>query len=211
LTIIGRLGMVRHMPVAMPSPIHAICVYCGSAKGGNPAFVENAARLGKALAENGIRLVYGGGSVGLMGVLARSVLKHGGQVTGIIPGHLHHVEITQEGLSELIVVPSMHERKRQMFERADAFVSLPGSIGTLDETIEVITWRQLKLHDKPILIVNDQDYWTPFLTLIQHMVAEGFASAATAELFQVVKNIDEILPELAKARLPKLPDREELL
>lgn len=203
--------MVRPMPSIIPSPIQAVCVYCGSAKGRNPAFERHAALLGKALAENGIRLIYGGGSVGLMGVLARSTLAHGGQVTGIIPDHLDHVEITQTGLTELIVVPSMHERKRQMFERSDAFVSLPGSIGTLDETIEVITWRQLKLHDKPILIVNDEGYWTPFLALIRHVVDQGFTSPATASLFRVVDSIGEVIVNLKQAAAPRLPDREEWL
>lgn len=199
------------VPAIMPFSIQAICVYCGSATGHDPAFEQNAARLGKALADNGIRLVYGGGSIGLMGILARSVLSHGGQVTGIIPGHLDHVEITQTGLTELVVVPNMHERKRQMFERSDAFVSLPGSIGTLDETIEVITWRQLKLHDKPILIVNDRDYWAPFVALIQHIVDAGFAHPMTQSLFHMVDSVDEVLPFLTHVAAPRLPDREELL
>lgn len=207
LTNVGRLGMVP----AMSPLIRSVCVYCGSATGHNSAFTDSAVRLGRLLAEAGIRLVYGGGSVGLMGVLARSALAHGGQVTGIIPGHLDHVEITQTGLTELIVVPSMHERKRQMFDRSDAFVSLPGSIGTLDETIEVITWRQLKLHDKPILIVNDGGYWTPFLNLIGHAVRAGFAHPATTRLYQVVERVDDVLPTLAQAAAPALPGRDELI
>lgn len=195
----------------MSLPLRSVCVYCGSKVGRDPRFAAHAERLGELLAGAGIRLVYGGGSVGLMGILARTVLRHGGAVVGIIPQHLDHVEITQKGLSELHVVPNMHTRKRLMFDHSDAFVSLPGSVGTLDETIEVITWRQLKLHDKPIVLVNDGGYWTPFLDFMGHMVNEGFASPATRRLFQVVETVEDVLPALRAAAAPTLPDREELI
>lgn len=191
--------------------IRSLCVYCGSRTGQDPGFTALAEALGQILGEEGIRLVYGGGSVGLMGVLARSVLAHGGAVTGIIPEHLDHVEITQRGLTELLVVRSMHERKRLMFDRADAFVSLPGSIGTLDETIEVITWKQLRLHDKPILLVNADGYWDPFQALIRHVIAAGFASEATRDLYTLVDGIGDILPALRRAPDPARSDRQDLL
>jgi len=191
--------------------VKSICIYCGSRTGNDPRFSAMAEALGRLLATNGINLVYGGGSVGLMGMLARSVMAHGGTVTGIIPAHLDHVEITQTGLTRLHVVSSMHERKRMMFDEADAFVSLPGSIGTLDETIEVITWKQLGLHDKPILLVNADGYWEPFEALIRHVIAAGFTSEETARLYTLVDGLDDILPALEKAHPPARPDREDLI
>ncbi|HEY8352743.1 MAG TPA: TIGR00730 family Rossman fold protein [Sphingomonadales bacterium] len=189
----------------------SICVYCGSRPGRDPRLAADAAAFGRTLAEAGITLVYGGGSIGLMGILARSVLEHGGRVIGIIPGHLDHREITQTGLTELHVVGSMHERKRMMFERSDAFVALPGGIGTLDETIEIVTWRQLHLHDKPVILVDLRGYWQPLLKLLDHMNEEGFAGPEVHGLFEVVSSMDEILPALAASPAPDLPDREELL
>ncbi|RMF12207.1 MAG: TIGR00730 family Rossman fold protein [Alphaproteobacteria bacterium] len=191
--------------------VKSICVYCGSRTGNDPRFSALAESFGALLARNGIRLVYGGGSVGLMGMAARSVLAHGGEVIGVIPEHLDHVEITQSGLSELHVVPNMHSRKHLMFELSDAFVSLPGSIGTLDETIEVITWKQLGLHDKPILLVNAERYWDPFDALIRHVVAAGFASNETRTLYTMVAGIEDVLPTLGRAPAPMLPDRDELI
>ena len=195
----------------MSLSLRSVCVYCGSKVGRDPHFAAHAERLGELLAAAKIRLVYGGGSVGLMGILARATLRHGGEVVGIIPEHLDHVEITQKGLSELHVVPNMHSRKRLMFDHSDAFVSLPGSVGTLDETIEVITWRQLKLHDKPVVLVTDGGYWTPFLDFIDHIIREDFASPATTQLYTVVDTVEEVLSALARAATPKLPDREELI
>ena len=136
------------------SKINAICVYCGSSPGTEPAFIEAAQKFGKILAENGVRLVYGGGSVGLMGALAEAVLEHGGEVTGIIPEFLTKRERPRRLAQELIVTRDMHERKRTMFERADAFVALPGGLGTLEELVEQLTWVQLGRHKKPILIAN---------------------------------------------------------
>lgn len=191
--------------------IRSLCVYCGSRTGSDPDFAAMAEAFGTLLANNNIRLVYGGGSVGLMGILARRVLDQGGNVTGIIPDHLDHVEVTQPGLTDLHVVPNMHTRKRLMFDQSDAFVSLPGSVGTLDETIEVITWKQLGLHDKPVILVNAKGYWNPFEALIQHMIRAGFTGHETRDLYRMVPGIEDVLPALAQTPDPTLPDRDQLL
>jgi uncharacterized protein (TIGR00730 family) len=154
--------------------LRSICVYCGSNDGRLPEYAAAAERLGRDMAEAGVRLVYGGGSVGLMGIVARSVLAHGGQVTGIIPQFLKDREVMLKEVSELIVTADMHERKRIMFERSDAFVALPGGIGTLEEVIEVMTWAQLEQHEKPVLIVNIKGFWDPLVALFAHMTREGF-------------------------------------
>ena len=154
--------------------IKTVCVYCGSGPGTNPRFVEAAIALGKILAENGIRLVYGGGSIGLMGAVAKSVLDHGGTVTGIIPDFLTARENALTRVQELIVTPDMHERKRLMFERSDAFVALPGGVGTLEELVEQLTWQQLGRHSKPVLLANIDGFWEPLLALLAHMRATEF-------------------------------------
>jgi uncharacterized protein (TIGR00730 family) len=141
--------------------IRRLCVYCGSSPGVDPRYREAARALGGGLAARGIELVYGGGRNGLMGLVADAVLAGGGKVTGVIPLHLQNRELAHVGLSELLVVDSMHERKRVMAERADAFAVLPGGIGTLDETVEILSWRQLGLHDKPIYVVDIAGYWSP--------------------------------------------------
>src|SRR5215470_14241801 len=151
------------------SGIKSICVYCGSGPGINPAFVEAAKGFGRILAKNGIGLVYGGGSVGLMGALADSVLDYGGAVTGVIPDFLVDREHMLVRAQERIVTRDMHERKRVMFERADAFVALPGGIGTLEELVEQLTWAQLGRHRKPILVLNVERFWDPLCTLLDHM------------------------------------------
>jgi len=179
--------------------IKAICVYCGSSPGTEPVFIEAAKNFGKILAQNGIRLVYGGGSVGLMGALAESVLEHGGEVTGIIPEFLTTRERPRRLAQELIVTRDMHERKRTMFERADAFVALPGGIGTLEELVEQLTWVQLGRHKKPILIANIAGYWDPLLALIGHMRAVKFVPSALRVDFLVAKRVEEILPLLRDA------------
>ncbi|HXW42789.1 MAG TPA: TIGR00730 family Rossman fold protein [Xanthobacteraceae bacterium] len=178
------------------SKINAICVYCGSSPGTEPAFVEAAQKFGKILAENGVRLVYGGGSVGLMGALAEAVLDHGGELIGIIPEFLTRRERPRRLPQELIVTRDMHERKRVMFERADAFVALPGGLGTLEETVEQLTWAQLGHHKKPILIANIKGYWDPLLALIEHMRAIKFVPSALRIDFLVAKRVDDILPML---------------
>src|SRR5262244_2400100 len=151
------------------STIESICVYCASGPGNNPAFMDAARKFGRILAENRIRLVYGGGSVGLMGALAESVLDHGGAVTGVIPDFLVDREHMLVRAQERIVTRDMHERKRVMFERADAFVALPGGIGTLEELVEQMTWAQLGRHKKPILVLNVERFWQPLLALLDHM------------------------------------------
>jgi hypothetical protein len=158
--------------------LRSICVYCGSNDGRLPEYAAAAERLGRDMAEAGVRLVYGGGSVGLMGIVARAVLAHGGVVTGIIPQFLKDREVMLKEVSELIVTADMHERKRIMFERSDAFVALPGGIGTLEEVIEVMTWAQLEQHEKPVLIVNTKGFWDPLIGLFAHMTEEGFLHKA---------------------------------
>jgi hypothetical protein len=180
------------------SEIKAVCVYCGSSPGTEPAFTEAAKKLGKILAENGVRLVYGGGSVGLMGALAHAVLAHGGEATGIIPEFLMQKERATHD-HEMIVTRGMHERKRKMFERADAFVALPGGIGTLEELVEQLTWVQLGRHKKPILIANIDGYWNPLLELIEHMRAVQFVPSALRVDFLVAGRVEDILPMLQDA------------
>jgi uncharacterized protein (TIGR00730 family) len=181
------------------SKINAVCVYCGSSPGLDPAFVEAAGQFGKILAENGVRLVYGGGSVGLMGAVANAVLEHGGEATGIIPEFLTRREQPKRIAQELIVTRDMHERKRTMFERADAFVALPGGIGTLEEIVEQMTWAQLGRHKKPILFANIRGYWDPMLSLVTHMRDQEFLPAAMRVDFLVANSPEEILPKLRDA------------
>ena len=161
-----------------PSLIRSVCVYCGSSPGTNGAYVESAALLGKTLAQAGIRLVYGGGDSGLMGAAARGALSVGGKVTGIIPEFLVQLEQSKGtvGLdgAEMVVVPDMHTRKQKMFEQADAFVALPGGIGTLEELVEIMTWAQLGRHMKPMGVLNTDDFWSPLLSLLDHMKSSGF-------------------------------------
>ncbi|PHZ83372.1 TIGR00730 family Rossman fold protein [Paremcibacter congregatus] len=176
--------------------INSICVYCGSRPGRNGRFSKMAKEFGELLAAEKIRLVYGGGNVGLMGVIANSVMTAGGMVTGIIPQHLDEEEVGLKDATDFYVVDNMHDRKRMMFDHSDAFVALPGSIGTLDETIEVITWKQLQLHAKPIVIVNVDGYWDPLLTLIDNCITEEFTSPATRGLFHVVSSVTEVVPYL---------------
>jgi len=181
------------------SKINALCVYCGSSPGTDPAFVETAQNFGKILAENDIRLVYGGGSTGLMGALAEAVLKNGGDVTGIIPEFLTKKERPRRLAQELIVTRDMHERKRTMFERADGFVALPGGIGTLEELVEQLTWAQLGRHKKPILLANINGYWDPLLSLIAHMRTQEFLPAAPRVDCLVAHRVEDILPKLRDA------------
>jgi len=156
------------------SKISNVCVYCGSSPGNNPRFIEAATDFGRILAENKINLVYGGGSFGLMGALATSVLDHGGTVTGIIPEALVARERALKRVQEMVVTRDMHERKRLMFERSDAFVALPGGIGTLEELVEQLTWAQLAHHKKPIVLCSIDSFWTPLLVALTRMAAAGF-------------------------------------
>ncbi len=175
----------------------SLCVYCGSSSRVDSAHREAATRLGGLMAERGVRLIYGGGRIGLMGILADAVLDAGGNVTGVIPAHLEVAEVVHRELTELIVVASMHERKLKMFQLADAFAVLPGGLGTLDETFELITWRQLGLHDKPIVLVDNAGYWAPLRRLIDHLTAAGFAGRETHRLFTVVERVDDVFAAAA--------------
>ncbi len=179
--------------------IRSICVYCGSGHGNNPAFHEAARGLGAAMAGAGIRLVYGGGNVGLMGAVAQSVLDGGGQVTGIIPQFLKTRERMLHAVQDLIVTEDMHERKRLMFERSDAFVALPGGVGTLEELVEMMTWAQLGRHQKPILVANIANFWKPFLVLLAHMRENGFIRQGFEVHTLVAERVEEIIPMLQSA------------
>jgi len=182
------------------SEINALCVYCGSSTGTDPAFVKTAQDFGRILAQNRIHLVYGGGSIGLMGAIASSVIEHGGHVTGVIPEFLTVAERPQRLAQELIVTRDMHERKRTMFERADAFVALPGGLGTLEELVEQMTWAQLGRHKKPILVANVNGFWDPLLTLIAHMRTLALVPPpARGVNLLVAERVEDILPRLRDA------------
>jgi uncharacterized protein (TIGR00730 family) len=192
--------------------LRSICVYCGSNPGTDPKFAEAAEALGAAMAAESIRLVYGGGSVGLMGIVARSVLNSGGKVTGIIPQFLKARELMQREVDELIVTADMHERKRLMFEHSDAFVALPGGIGTLEELVEMMTWAQLDQHVKPILVANIAGFWDPLVALFGRMTEKGFLHKAflghdTDEVdlpVVMVNAIADVIPAI-RARIKATP------
>ncbi|GGK35587.1 LOG family protein [Salinarimonas ramus] len=188
--------------------IESICVYCGSADGRDEAHRAAATALGREMAQAGIRLVYGGGALGLMGTVARSVVEAGGEVTGIIPDFLTRKEKLLDDVQETIVVPDMHTRKRLMFERADAFVALPGGIGTLEELVEQMTWAQLGRHQKPILLLSVDDFWKPLLTLLSHMREQGFIRAGHELAYLVAERPSEVVPMLEAAAAHR-PPRED--
>ncbi|MFG1295020.1 LOG family protein [Xanthobacter variabilis] len=187
--------------------IESVCVYCGSSRGRSPVFSEGAQQFGRILAENGIRLVYGGGGVGLMGDVAGAAALAGGAVTGIIPTFLKKAERAFRHEAEMIEVGGMHERKRLMFERADAFVALPGGVGTLEELVEQITWAQLGRHRKPILLANLEGFWNPFLDLLSHMQEMGFLWAQQPLRILTAERIEDILPAL-QAAAAAVPEAE---
>jgi len=187
--------------------LRSICVYCGSSNGIRPSYVAAAQRLGADMAAGSIRLVYGGGDVGLMGAVARAVIDNGGTVTGIIPTFLQRRERMLTDVEELIVTKDMHERKRLMFERADAFVALPGGVGTLEELVEQLTWAQLGQHKKPIVLVNIDGFWTRFLEILDHMREEGFIRADTAVNVLVASKPEDVVP-MIKAAIEKLSQAE---
>jgi uncharacterized protein (TIGR00730 family) len=179
--------------------ITTVCVYCGSGAGSNPRFVEAAIALGKTFAENKIRLVYGGGSVGLMGAVAEATLEHGGSVTGIIPDFLRARENALTRVQEMIITPDMHERKRLMFEHSDAFVALPGGIGTLEELVEQMTWQQLGRHSKPVLLANIDGFWEPLIALLDHMRTTEFIRPSLSIDVLRADRVEDILPRLRAA------------
>jgi uncharacterized protein (TIGR00730 family) len=189
----------------------SLCVYCGSGLGVDHRHLEAARDLGRLLAERHIRLIYGGARIGLMGTLADASLAAGGEVVGIIPGHLDKTELGHRGATELIVVDSMHERKYMMFEESDAFAIMPGGLGTLDETFEMLTWRKLGLHDKPIVLVDIAGYWRPLLSLIDHVIIQGFAAPTDRELYKVVTSVEELVAAVETAPRPKTAAQPERL
>lgn len=186
--------------------INSVCIYCGSSAGASPGYAEAARMFGRALGERRIRLIYGGGRIGLMGEAADAALAAGGRVIGVIPDHLQLRERGHHGVTELRVVGTMHERKNVMFELSDAFVILPGGYGTLDEAFEMLTWRQLALHDKPILFANIEGYWNPLKGLIDHFIREQFAQETSRRLFTFVDRVEEILPTLLRQPSPTVAD-----
>ena len=175
-----------------------LCVYCGSSGAVAASYRDAASELGRCLAGAGIGLVYGGGRVGLMGLLADAALAAQGRVTGIIPARLRDAEVAHRGVTELVVVDSMHERKRLMAEKADAFAILPGGIGTLDEMFEIVSWKQLQLHHKPILLVDIGGYWAPLRALLDHIIDKGFARPRTRRLLHVVPSISALMAALSE-------------
>jgi len=193
-----------------PSKIRKICVYCGSGPGIDPAFVESARAFGTLLAKNAIGLVFGGGSVGMMGAIAKSVREHGGEVTGIIPEFLVAREHAMRGADNLIVTRDMHERKRKMFEMADAFVAMPGGVGTLEEVVEQMTWVQLGRHRKPILLANIKHFWDPLCALIDHMKALEFIRGDLNFDLLVADKVEEILPMLKNAAAAVSEEEKEM-
>ena len=190
--------------------IKSVCVYCGH-NNGEAIYQQAAQRLGKILATEGLELVYGGGKLGLMGIIADGVVDNGGRAVGFIPHHLDEFEGAHNGIQELHLVDSMHTRKMSMAERADAFVVLPGGFGTLDELFEIITWRQINLHDKPIIVVNVNNYWAKLLDLINHVIDHKFALPEHRHIVQFVASVEDVVPALRSAHDPKVEFRSNLI
>jgi uncharacterized protein (TIGR00730 family) len=185
--------------------IRSLCVYCGSSDRGPAAHRDAARALGQELAQQGVGLVYGGGRVGVMGAIADAVLEGGGTVTGIIPDFLMRHEVGHEGVTQLEVVTTMHERKARMAELSDGFVVLPGGLGTLEELFEIVTWKQLGLHTKPIVVVNSEGYWDGLRATLDSIVAAGYARPENAELAVFVDRVADIFPTLARLPGEELP------
>jgi uncharacterized protein (TIGR00730 family) len=183
--------------------IRSVCVYCGTSMRADPLYQDAAFALGKALAQEGLQLVYGGGKLGLMGQVADGVMQNGGRAIGFTTEYIAHLEQAHTSLTELHVVNSMHTRKLKMSENADAFVILPGGFGTLDELFETLTWRQLKMHDKPIIIANINGYWNPLEALANSVINNLFAQLQDKDYLTFVSSIAEIIPVLKRHPLPK--------
>lgn len=175
----------------------SVCVFCGSREGAKPDYMSAATALGDALAEAGLRLVYGAGDVGLMGAVARAAQQSGGETFGVIPGHLVDMEVGKRDLTSYIVTETMHERKKVMFMNSDVIVMLPGGAGSLDEFFEVLTWRQLGLHQKPLFLLNIDGYWTPLVALVDHVISQGFADESLHGFFKIVDDIPELMDDLS--------------
>ncbi len=176
--------------------LRSLCVYCGSRPGDDPVYAAEARRLGALMAARDIALVYGGGGIGLMGVVADAVMNGGGKVVGIIPDFLRRAEAGHDNLTELIVVDNMHERKMAMFERADAFAVLPGGVGTLEELFEILSWRTLALHDKPIVVIDVNGFWTPLHDLMERTIARGFVSPPVRDYMRFAPDAESALATL---------------
>ena len=189
------------MPIADPT-LDSVCVFCGSSNEADPAFLRAATALGQALAGAGLRLVYGGGGVGLMGACARAAHDAGGRVFGIIPDFLVGRERALDTV-ETVVVTSMHQRKMLMFESSDAFVILPGGIGTLEEVVELLSWRRLELHAKPVVFYNPRDFWRPLFDLLQHTVDEKLTPDGFMDSWEAVATIDEVIPAIQRQAAPQ--------
>ncbi len=174
----------------------AVCVFCGASNNAPKEHLEVGTQFGTALAKKGVRLVYGGGDCGVMGTVANSVLRNNGRVTGVFPRSLKNIESEHASLTEIIMVESMHERKRIMFERSDAIVVLPGGFGTMDEMFEIITWKQLEFHNKPVVIFNHMGYWDPLVALMENIISKGFAKQETRDLYKVVDSVEGIMGEI---------------
>ena len=191
--------------------ISSLCVFCGSRFGNDPAYEDAARELGAVMADRGIRLIYGGGSVGLMGIVASAVMENGGEVVGIIPKFLEDLEVGKTDISELIVTENMHSRKHRMFDLSDGFISLPGGLGTLDETLEILTWKQLQIHTKPVIIMDIAGYWSELSELIDATISKGFADSGIKGLYQVVNNPAEAFVALEQApELTSIPQSEKI-
>ncbi len=176
--------------------LKSVCVYCGSSPGNDQAYMTAAKTLGETLASEGVELVFGGGNVGMMGQVANATLAKGGRVIGIIPEFLRAVELPSSNLHELIITETMHERKHDMYDRSDAFVVLPGGIGTLEEVVEMISWAQLQQHDKPIVLVSVNGFWEPFVTLLEHIIDHGFARYDIRACWAIVDGTEDVLPAI---------------
>ena len=178
---------------------NSICVYCGSKSGENPVHARIARDLGKRIASEGLRLIFGGGSIGLMGILADAVIDSGGEVIGIIPTKLNSPEVGHSRIKDLRIVDNMHERKQLMFNLSDAFICLPGGLGTLDEAFEIITWKQLGYHNKPIVIIDSENYWKNLFSLVEDIIEEGFADSKIKKLYSIVSKVDDVFPILRES------------
>jgi uncharacterized protein (TIGR00730 family) len=185
--------------------VKSLCVFCGASPGNDPAWAEAGRTLGAMMAERGVQLIFGGGHVGMMGLVADAVLEGGGDAVGVIPEHLLEREVGHDRLTALHVVDTMHSRKQKMFELSDAFAVLPGGFGTLDETFEILTWRQLGLHGKPVVLLNTNGYWQPFEALVDSVIAAGFAPPTVAGLFAVAESPRQLFDVLDRAETPRGP------
>ncbi len=189
------------------STIKSLCVFCGSRVGNNTAYETAARRLGEIMLEREVRLIYGGGGIGLMGIVADTIVKGGGEVTGVIPRFLEEREVGKSDVSEFIVTDNMHTRKHKMFDLSDGFVSLPGGLGTLDETFEIMTWKQLNIHAKPIVALNTEGYWSGLKKLIDDTVEGGFANERARELISIVDTPEQIFDALDAAPEPDVTNQ----